>query len=453
MDSIANGLQRVAKTIWIELTNLYSVWTLYQVLLVLTCYLVAHALTAVIEPRLETRLRRVENQPHLLRVLAVVLRRLKWLLFAALLWASAAGIREVTWVSRAYFVGLAASLAGTWFVASALSRIIRKRALARLVAIAAWSVTALYIVGLLDSTVAFLDWAAVSLGGMRISLFTLLKGVTVLAVLLWIGQIAGDLIETRTSRSELFSPSSRVLLGKLAKALMLAVAAVASLSAAGIDLTALTIFSGALGLGLGFGLQKVASNLASGFIMLMDRSIKPGDVIQLGDTFGWITSLRARYVSLVTRDGAEYLIPNEQFISERVINWSHTDRNIRLEIRFGVDYASDPHMVRRVVREAVGASERVLKMPPPVCHLSGFGDSSLDFVARFWICDPEGGVTNIKGEVLLAIWDVLKANGIQIPYPHVQVIRTSHKAPADGEPPVGGGSPEREPSTIRWEAK
>jgi small-conductance mechanosensitive channel len=267
---------------------------------------------------------------------------------------------------------------------------------------------------------------------MRISLYTLLKGVTVLAVLLWTSQLAGEIIEARTKKSDLFSPSSQVLLGKLVRAVMLAIAAILALSAAGIDIAALTIFSGALGLGLGFGLQKVASNLASGFIMLMDRSIKPGDVIQLGDTFGWITSLRGRYVSLVTRDGAEYPIPNEHFITERVINWSYTNRNIRLEIRFGVDYGSDPHVVRRIVREAVASLDRVLQHPQPVCHLVNFGESSLDFVVRFWISDPEQGVTNIRGEVLLAIWDVLREKGIKIPYPHLELVR--------GAPPPGPGT-------------
>ena len=166
----------------------------------------------------------------------------------------------------------------------------------------------------------------------------------------------------------------QVLLGKLAKTLFFFVAAAAGLSAAGLDLTVLTVFSGALGLGLGFGLQKVLSNLASGFIMLMDRSVKPGDVIELGGTFGWITSIRARYVSVVTRDGAEYLIPNEHFITERVVNWSYSTRKIRLEVKFGVDYASDPHQVREVVAAAIKGIPRVLDHPAPVCHLVAFGE-------------------------------------------------------------------------------
>ncbi len=167
---------------------------------------------------------------------------------------------------------------------------------------------------------------------------------------------------------------------------------------------------------------KVSSNLISGVILLLDKSIKPGDVIELEDTFGWITSLGARYVSVNTRDGKEYLIPNEDLITHRVVNWSFSNQLVRLEIPIGVSYDSDPHEVRRIVREAAVQPARVDETTAPVCHLTGFGDSSLDFLLRFWIRDPQNGVVNIKGEVLLAVWDALKANGIEIPYPHRHLV-------------------------------
>lgn len=423
MNEFLTEIQKQGESLLVKIENLYSIWTLYQVFIIAACYLTALGLAAVIEPRIEARLRKIEQQPQLLRFLVVLLRRLKWFIFPALLWGSAAIIREVTWPSRSYFVAMAASLAMTWVTVSVLSRIIRNRSLARLVEISAWTVVALYIVGWLSPTINFLDWAAISFGEVRISLYTVLKGLVVLCVLLWLGQIIGGLIERQTKGNDLLSPSMQVLLSQLAKTVVFIIAAAAALSAAGLDLTVLTVFSGALGLGLGFGLQKVMSNLASGFIMLLDRSIKPGDVIELGETFGWITSIRARYVSAVTRDGAEYLIPNEHFITERVVNWSYSNRKIRLEVKFGVDYASDPHLVRKVVGEAIRGIPRVLIEPSPVCHLTAFGDSSLDFVVRFWIYDPEGGITNIQGAALLAIWDVLKKNNIAIPYPHMTLLR------------------------------
>jgi small-conductance mechanosensitive channel len=157
-------------------------------------------------------------------------------------------------------------------------------------------------------------------------------------------------------------------------------------------------------------------------IILADRSIKPGDVIQLGDTFGWIRSLRARYVSVVTRDGREFLIPNEDLITQQVINWSFTDQLVRLDVTFGVCYDSDPHLVRRLAVEAARTVSRVVDEPAPVCHLTAFGDSSLDFVLRFWINDPAEGLTNVRGGVLLACWDSFQTHAISIPYPHREVI-------------------------------
>jgi small-conductance mechanosensitive channel len=172
----------------------------------------------------------------------------------------------------------------------------------------------------------------------------------------------------------------------------------------------------------------------SGIIILLDRSIKPGDVISLGDTFGWIDSLGARYVSVVTRDGREYLIPNEDLITSQVVNWSHTNDFVRLDLKFGTSYGDDPHKVRQVAVEAAKSVARVLTHPtPPVCHIVGFGDSSVDYVLRFWITDPADGLTNIRGNVFLALWDAFKAEGISIPFPQREVrVLTGQERPGAG---------------------
>ncbi len=201
--------------------------------------------------------------------------------------------------------------------------------------------------------------------------------------------------------------------------------------ALGFDLTGLAVLSGAIGIGIGFGLQKVVSNLVSGIIILLDKSVKPGDVISVGETFGWINSLGARYVSITTRDGREYLIPNEDLITTQVVNWSHSDDFVRLDIYFGTAYEDDPHDVRRIAIEAAQTVDRVLTHKPPVCHIVGFGDSSVDYILRFWITDPTGGLTNIRGNVYLALWDAFKANGISIPFPQreVRVLNDPAKRP------------------------
>lgn len=205
------------------------------------------------------------------------------------------------------------------------------------------------------------------------------------------------------------------------------------MKAVGVDLTGLAVLSGAIGIGIGFGLQKVVSNLVSGVIILMDRSIKPGDVISLGETFGWVESLGARYVSITTRDGKEYLIPNEDLITGQVVNWSHSNQFVRLDIFFGTAYSNDPHEVRRISVEAATSCPRVLSHIPPVCHIVGFGDSSVDYILRFWISDPTKGLTNIRGNVYLALWDAFKEHGIAIPFPQREVRVLSESGPV---PPV-----------------
>jgi len=163
------------------------------------------------------------------------------------------------------------------------------------------------------------------------------------------------------------------------------------------------------------------SNLVSGVIILLDKSVKPGDVISLGDTFGWINSLGARYVSVVTRDGREFLIPNEDLITSQVVNWSHSNDFVRLDISFGTAYHDDPHRVRKLAIQAAASVDRVLTNKSPVCHIVGFGDSSVDYLLRFWIQDPTSGLTNIRGNVYLALWDVFQANEVSFPFPQREV--------------------------------
>jgi small-conductance mechanosensitive channel len=225
----------------------------------------------------------------------------------------------------------------------------------------------------------------------------------------------------RIERNEDISPSMRVLVVKFMQVALYGLAIVIGLRSVGVDLTGLAVLSGAIGVGLGFGLQKVVSNLVSGVIILLDKSIKPGDVISLGDTFGWIQTLGARYASVVTRDGKEYLIPNEDLITNQVVNWSHSDEFVRLDIHFGTSYGDDPHLVRRIAIEAARGVDRVLTSKAPVCHITGFGDSSVDYILRFWISDPTGGLTNIRGNVFLALWDAFHAHGISIPFPQREV--------------------------------
>jgi small-conductance mechanosensitive channel len=201
------------------------------------------------------------------------------------------------------------------------------------------------------------------------------------------------------------------------KIVFVTVAILAAINSVGIDLTALAVFSGAVGVGLGFGLQKVVSNFVSGIILLLDRSVKPGDTIAVAGCYGKVDSLGARYASVITRDGIEHLIPNEEFITTRVENWSYSNDRIRLRTTVGIHYKSDVRKAIELCLDAAANTERVLSEPKPACLLRQFGDSSVDLEVRFWIRDPMNGRANVTSDLLLGIWDRFAEHGIEIPYP------------------------------------
>ena len=404
---------------WFQL--IIEPWGLLQLLLIALLAALAWFGGLYIEPPIERWVRARDTTLRRMRFYALVLRRIRPILFVFLGLAAVATVRQVMSPDRSHLILIAVNLVAVWVVVSITSRFIRNRLAARVIAVGAWLIAALNILNLAQTAAAVLDAAAINVGDFRISLLLLLKAGLVLWVLFWLASAVSAVSEQRLQKVEDMSPSMRVLTGKLLRIGLFALAVFVGLQSVGLDLTGLTVFSGAVGLGLGFGLQKVVSNLVSGIILLVDRSIKPGDVISLGETFGWINQLNARYVSVVTRDGREYLIPNEDLVTSQVVNWSYSDRNIRLEVPFGVSYASDPHLVRRIAVAAALRATRVLRAPAVVCHLTSFGDSSVNFVLRFWISDPAQGVVNVKSDVLLALWDALKENGIEIPFPQRDV--------------------------------
>ncbi|MGH6925441.1 MAG: mechanosensitive ion channel family protein [Propylenella sp.] len=422
--------------------SLLDPWVLTQVAVILACLAAAYFVGAKIEAALEPRVREVHGRPGLLRFLALALRRTRWIVAALALGIAAVTLDALTLADRNAIVGAAFALVAAWVAISVMSRLIRNRALARLVAWTGWIFVALKIVGAFDAVAVSLDAIALTVGTVRVSFWFVLQAVVLIAVMLWLAVVIGSFAERQIARNPDLTPSLRVLIGKLVRIVLLVVAGGVALNLLGIDITALAFFGGALGLGLGFGLQKVVSNFVSGIIILLDRSIKPGDTIAIGETFGWVRSLQARFVSVITRDGREYLIPNEDFVTQRVENWSFTDTLVRIDVTFGVAYDSDPHEVRRLAVDAAKGIERVQERPQPVCHLTAFGESSLDFILRFWVADPQNGVTNVRGAVLLACWDAFKAAGIGIPFPHRQIL-VEKPVPVRLEPgdDRGAGSP------------
>jgi small-conductance mechanosensitive channel len=305
-----------------------------------------------------------------------------------------------------------------WLLISMSSRLVRNPRVAQAVAVLAFIIAALNIAGLLGPAAGLLDAMAVTIGTLRVSALSALKGSVLLMVLLWAANLLARLLEQRLQALSDLTPAMQVLAAKLARIVLLTLAVVLALGAVGIDLTAFAVFSGAIGVGIGFGLQKVVSNLVSGVILLLDRSVKPGDVIEIEEhTYGWITQMNARYVSVVTRDGTEYLIPNEDLITQRVTNWSYSNDLVRLHVPIGVAYGADLRQALALALDAASAVPRVLKEPKPVCLVSAFGESTVNLDLRLWISDPRNGTANVRSEVMLNIWDRYKTHGIELPFP------------------------------------
>ena len=285
-----------------------------------------------------------------------------------------------------------------------------------------WFAIAAEFLGWLDPIIATLDSVGVVAGKSRITVWSILKLLFTLTLFVLVAAWISRWVERRLKKLGNLAPSTRIGIAKFANAFLIALSILMGLNAAGVDLTALTVLTGAIGLGLGFGLQSIAANFVSGFVLLLDRSIKPGDVISLSgqagtstENFGWVQELRGRYVVVRDRDGVEMLVPNQQLISNAVINWSYTDPRIRLKLPVRVSYGDDPELALQILLAACEGQRRILRDPLPVSRLMHFGESGIELELRFWISDPQDGVNNVRSDVNRAIWRLFKEHGITIP--------------------------------------
>jgi small-conductance mechanosensitive channel len=285
-----------------------------------------------------------------------------------------------------------------------------------------WLLIGFELVGWFDVAESTLDRIDLIPGKTTFSLWALLKGVVVVSVFLIATSLAARALERRVMRLEALAISTRIGISKFVYFSLVGVGILLGINAAGVDVTTLNVLTGAIGLGLGFGLQAIASNFVSGFVLLMDKSIKPGDVISFTghtgtstENFGWVQELRGRYVVVRDRDGVETLVPNQNLITNSVINWSYSDQRVRLRLPVMVSYDDDPEVALKALFEAVKDHPRILKEPPPVTRLMSFEDYGMRCEVRFWIADPMNGVNNVRSDVNRAIWRVFREAGIKIP--------------------------------------
>ena len=345
-------------------TELTSVWLPIQLGLIGLAVLMALGIAVSVRRRVDLVSLTMGWPPYLRMVVRTLVDYLKPIAFILVVMAIRAALRADVINPRTYLLGVAISLTTAWVIINIAAGVIHNRFVNRVVTVTAWTIAALSILRLLDPVMASLDAPSVSLmvGGLRLSPLLLLKTTALLLITLWGANALGNFLDKRVQSFTDLTPSIQVLIAKLIRIVLIILAVVIVLNSMGIDLSVLALFSGAVGVGLGFGLQKIVSNLVSGIILLADKSIKPGDVISVGDHFG-----------------REYLIPNEDFITQRVANWTYSSDLVRLSVKFNTTYDSDPRKVQEAAVSAAQSIERVAKKPAPSCMLSAFGSSALEF--------------------------------------------------------------------------
>ena len=331
-------------------------------------------------------------------------------------------------------VSAAQSLLAAWIIVRIVTLAIRSAFWSKVAFAVVWPIAALDAFGVLGDVFDWMQAQAIELEppapgepAETISLYDVLRAVVIFGAFFVGANALAGLAIGRINATQELNISFKALVAKVINFVLPIIALLAALAAIGFDLTYLAVFGGAAALGIGLGLQKIIGNFLAGFTLLADRSIKPGDVIQIGDTFGRIEDMKSRYVSIRDRDGKEYLVPNAQFMDEGVTNWSHSDRVVCCYALAGVGYGTkDMPLVKKLIEQAARETPRVLKTPEPNANMTGYGESSVDFELRFWINDPMNGISNVRSDILFRLWALLAEHDIEIPFPQRDLhIRSS----------------------------
>jgi len=322
------------------------------------------------------------------------------------------------------WISAAIALMNAWIIVRMVSLVIQSPFWSSFAFYLAWPIAALDAFGALGPLIDEMQALAIPLGTndagqkIAISLLDVVKTLVYFALLFSGAKLVSKLLQQKIEQIEELSPAVKALMGKIMNVILPIIALLIAFQIVGFNVTTLAVFSGAVGIGIGLGLQGIIANFLAGFTLLADRSIKPGDVIEIEGQMGWVTSMQARYVALRTREGTELLVPNDRFMNEGVVNWSRSDRVVRIHAPFDVSYKTeDLEAVQQLAINAAKAVERVAVEPAPICNLMAIGKSSIEFDLRFWISDPEEGLTNVRSDVLMGIWRGLKNANIEVPFP------------------------------------
>jgi small-conductance mechanosensitive channel len=369
-----------------------------------------------------------------------------------LLMAMAAGLLHAL-RAQAHLVDLAVQLTGLlllvrfviYLVRVSLGTRARIKGWGTPVSVIVWIFLSLHVMGWGQDVITVLDSIGINTGKTRISVWSIATLIVTIGLFVLAAVWISRWIEKRLGRMQGLAPNMRIGLAKFTQAFLVGLSVLIGLNASGLDMTSLNVLSGAVGIGLGFGLQSIAANFVSGFVLLMDRSIKPGDVISFTGTtgtstegFGWVQQLRGRYVVVRDRDGVETLVPNQNLITNSVINWSYTDPRVRIKLPVRISYKDDPEVALQLLVQATEGHRRVLREPTPVARLMHFGDHGIELELRFWITDPQEGVNNVRSDVNRTIWRQFRDAGITIPVAQREVRLEM----------IGSSAPARQPDAA-----
>ncbi|VAW92461.1 Potassium efflux system KefA protein / Small-conductance mechanosensitive channel [hydrothermal vent metagenome] len=422
-----NNLDLLQKFLSDKLQNLLVIDSVWQLAVLLIVFVIAWKLNRQWSKRLTAHLGEKEQRG----VSRFLLRGSSYLIFPIItllfIYIGVIGLRfyniatPIVDIVIPLLLSLAIIRVTVYSLRRAFTKTQNLRAWEGFISISIWGLVALHLLGWLPDILNTLDSAAMTFGDNRVSILSVAKFIIIAGIYIVAARWLSMLIEQRAKRSKVISSSMQVGLSKFSTVILYSIAIIVALNSVGIDLTTLTVFGGAIGVGLGFGLQRIASNFISGFILLFDRSIKPGDVISIGNRFGWVVALHARYIVVKDRDGVETLIPNENIITSEVTNWSYSDKHVRVKVPVQVSYDDDVEQAMQLMLDACNVSPRVLQKPEPTVRLTSFADSGIELELRLWLDDPEQGVGSVKSDINLAIWKAFKENAITIPFPQRDV--------------------------------
>jgi len=414
---VTNSIEPLLLSLW---KDLHEVRVLWQVAIVVISLGIASWLSRLLRPRLADPAIRWQYSAGGLRLVRFPLIALVLVLIGR---SVLAHYQSVSLLNVAVPLLVALTIIRIIFYALRLifARGTTISAAGRALSWVVWLGFAIYITGLAPDALEFLDEVGFSIGKQHLSLLFVLQAVLSIVVALLVSLWLSHLLEDRVMAATNMDINLRVMLAKLMRPLLLLIAVLIALPMVGVDLTALSVFGGALGVGVGLGLQKIASNYISGFIILLDRSVTIGDLVTIEKHTGVLTKMTARYVVVRSLDGTESIIPNETVITSTVVNHSYSDKKVLVPIKVQISYRSDLDAAMRVLVEAAQAHPRALKDPAPKAAITAFADNGIDLEICVWVADPEEGRANLRSDIYYAVWREFRARGIEIPYPQREV--------------------------------